>query len=98
MNKRKQVKKSTKSEDAYVRDLHRRSALEMLGSGEAELLTPNDYPEPLKRFLRREAVTVHVRLSAPLRRKLEQRSRRAGVSPDELARRWIKEGLKRDAV
>lgn len=96
MNKR--IKKSTNAEKNYIRDMEENSAFERLERGEGELLAPPDYPEPLRRFLRREAITVHVRLTAPLRKKLNERSRRAGVSPDELARRLIKEALNREAV
>ena len=98
MSRQKKVKRSTTTEIAYVRDMKRRSALEMLDDENAEALAPENYPEPLKRFLRREAVTVHIRLSAPLRKKLDEKSRRAGLSADELARRWIKEALNREAI
>jgi beta-xylosidase len=74
-----------------------RSGLVMLEKGEAELLAPIQYPESLKRFLRRERLMVHVRLSAAMRRKLELKARRTGIPPDELARRWIEHGL-RNAV
>ncbi|MDO8632313.1 MAG: hypothetical protein Q7R41_17660 [Phycisphaerales bacterium] len=72
----------------------KRSALSMVDAGEAEVLTPAEYPEPLRRFLARERMMVHVKLSAAARRKLEDRSRRAGLPPDELAKRWLEQRLR----
>ena len=87
--------KNTKQEDTYIRSLEERSTFDMLDSGEAEQLLPTDYPEPLKRFLRRERDMVHVKLSTTLKRRLEAQSRELGVSSDELAKQWILQHLKR---
>lgn len=71
--------KATRAEQEYVRDMSRASAFELLDRGRARVLTVEGYPEALQRFLRREARTVHVTLSAAAKRKLETRSRRLGV-------------------
>jgi len=91
------VKTATRDELAYVRSMRRRSGLSLLENGRAELLRLKDYPDPLRRFLRREQRMVHVKLTAVGRRKLEARSRQTGVPADELARRWIEQQLQRDA-
>lgn len=87
--------KNTRQEDAYIRSLDERSTFDMLESGEAKVLQPKDYPEPLKRFLRRERGMVHVKLPTDSKRKLEAHSRKLGLSSDELARQWIMQHLKR---
>ncbi len=87
----------TREELAYIRSMQRRSGLSLLDEGRAEVLSLKDYPEPLRRFLRREQRMVHVKLAAVGRRKLEARSRKSGVPADELARRWIEQHLQRDA-
>ncbi len=94
--RRKFPKPMTKGEHAYVRDLERTSAFELVDRGGGKILSPDEYPEPLKRFLARERTMVHVKLSAATKRKLEARSRQTGVSVDELARRWIQQGIERD--
>ncbi len=91
----KRLKRSTRAETAFVRDMERRSAFDLVAEGRAEILTPQQYPEPIRRFLRRERSMVHVKLSRELKRKLEARSRETGVPVDELARSWIEQGLRR---
>ena len=93
----KRAAKATRDELAYVGSMQRRSGLSLLDKGGAEVLSLKDYPEPLRRFLRREQKMVHVKLTAVGRRKLEARSRKSGVPADELARRWIEQHLQRDA-
>ena len=93
----RRVGKVTREELAYVGSMRRRSGLSLLDEGRAEVLSLKDYPEPLRRFLRREQRMVHVKLTAVGRRKLEARSRKSGVPADELARRWIEQQLQRDA-
>lgn len=95
METMKKPPSNTNREDAYIRSLEERSAFDMVESGAAEVLRLRDYPEPLKRFLRRERDMVHVKLPAGSRRKLEAQSRKLGVSTDELARKWIIQQLKR---
>jgi hypothetical protein len=71
--------------------------LEKVERGEAKILSVVDYPEPLKRFLARERSTLRVRLSAPAKKRLEQLSRAKGIDIDELARRWVEQGIAREA-
>lgn len=94
----KRPKRATRSELDAVADIERRSAFDLMDDGLAERVDRADYPEPLQRFLEREQVMVHVKLSAGSKRRLEERSRRSGVSAEELARRWIEQGIRRDAV
>ena len=95
--KHRRIKRATPAELAYIRDMERVSALDLLDQGRAQLLTPQEYPEPIKRFLARERRMLHVRVSPAIKRRLEAHSRRRGVAVDKLARRWIEEGMKRDA-
>ncbi len=95
---RKLPRRATKAERAYVHDLERRSAFDLVDRGRGRILSANEYPEPLKRFLNRERTMIHVKLSAALKRRLEARSRQTGLSVDELARGLIQEGIKRDTV
>lgn len=88
-------KRATKAERAYTDEMRRHSAFDLVDRGQAQVLIPNDYPEPLKRFLMRERRTLHIPVSAAMKRKLEQRSKETGVSVEELARTWIREGMKR---
>ena len=90
-------KRATKGERAYVRELEHTSAFELVDQGRGRILLPDEYPEPLKRFLNRERTMVHVKLSSGTKRKLEARSRQSGVPVDELARSWIEQGIERDA-
>lgn len=90
-------KRATAAELAYIRDLERASAFTLLDQGRAEIVTPANYPEPLKRFLKRERDMVHVKLPRVVKRKLIARSHETGVSVEELIRRWIEAGIKRDA-
>lgn len=94
--KRKRPKKITKAEEAFVRDMVHTSAFEKLDRGQAKLLPASELPEPLKRFLDRERTTVHIRLPAPARRRLDSLSQTLGVSVDELAKRWVQEALARE--
>jgi len=54
MNKRREIKCATKSELQYIHAMEERSSLTLLEAGEAETLSPSEYPEPLRRFLTRE--------------------------------------------
>ncbi len=93
---RESPRRATKGERAYIHELEETSAYELVDRGRGRILAPKDYPEPLKRFLKRERTMVHVRLSAAAKRKLETRSRQTGVPIDELARAWIEDGIQRD--
>jgi len=95
---RRKIPKMTKSEAAYVRDMERTSAFEKVDRGEGKILTPEEYPEPIKKLLRRERGVVHVKLTLAAKRRLENLSRRNGIGMEELARRWVEQGLKREAV
>lgn len=94
MKSKRKIKSASRSELLYIRAMEKRSALSMVDAGEAEVLPLAEYPEPLRRFLARERMMVHVKLSAAARRKLEVRSRRAGLPPDELAKRWLEQRLR----
>jgi len=87
----------TNAEAAYVADMERDSALEKLERGEARILSPSEYPEPLKRLIARERLMLHIKLSLASKRKLEALSRARGVSSEKLARQWLEKGLQREA-
>lgn len=89
--------KTTRSEKAFVRDMKRRSAFDLVDAGRARILAEDEYPEPVRRFLRRERRMVHVRLSLTARRRLESLSRAQGLPPEELARRWMEQAILRSA-
>lgn len=89
--------KATAEEQAYVRAMQKNSALDLLEAGNAKVIKRADYPLPLKRFIERERTMVHVKLSPAMRRKLEQRSQKSGLRPDELVQQWIRAKLERDA-
>ena len=91
-------KRATEDEFAYIRQVERESAFDLIDQGRARILAREDYPEPLRRFLEHERTIVHVKLSATTKRKLEARSRRTGLAVEELARQWIEQGVRRDAV
>ena len=95
--RRRSPGRATRAEQAYIGELKRVSAFEMRDQGRARLLAPDEYPDPLKRFLARERTIVHVRLPAAIKRRLDARSRSTGVPAQELARRWIEQGIERDA-
>jgi hypothetical protein len=95
MNQR--LKKNTAAEKAYVRDIERRGSLENVERGEARILSPHEYPEPIKRFLNRERTTVRVKLSPAAKRRLDRLSRDRGVGTDELARHWVELAIAREA-
>src|SRR4051812_31531356 len=96
MMKRK-PKKATKAEEAYIRDVKRTGPFAKLDRGEAQLLSPEEYPEPVKRFLGRERNTLRIRLSSSSKRKLDALSRARGTPTDQLARNWVEERLTREA-
>ncbi|MFH1111404.1 MAG: hypothetical protein V1790_19730 [Planctomycetota bacterium] len=91
-------KRATEDEFAYIRQVERESAFDLIDQGRARILAREDYPEPLRRFLEHERTIVHVKLSATTKRKLEARSRRTGLAVEELAKQWIEQGVRRDAV
>lgn len=91
-------KRATQDEIAYIRQVERESAFDLIEQGRARILAREDYPEPLRRFLERERTIVHVKLSTATKRKLEARSRRTGLPVEELAKQWIEQGVRRDAV
>lgn len=90
-------KKATAAEEAYIREMQRQSAFDKLDRGEARILRPSEYPEPIKRFRQRERSMLHLRLPAAARRRLKSLSLARGVAVDELARQWVEEGLAREA-
>lgn len=89
--------KSTKAEEAYIRDLKRRSAFDLLRTGEARILTPEEYPEPIKRLRARRRRMLHLTIRPSVMRRLELRSRRTGVPIEEIAAQWIEERSRREA-
>ena len=94
---KRKAKKATKAEEVYIRDLKRSGTFEKLDRGEAQLLSSEEYPEPLKRFLMREQNTLRIRLSSASKRKLDALSRAKGTPMDQLARKWVEERLTREA-
>jgi hypothetical protein len=92
-----QPKKNTAAEREYIRDLERCGPLEKVERGEARLLSVDEYPEPVRRFLARERKMLHLQLSEAAMRKLRQLHRATGIPIDELARRWVEQGLAREA-
>lgn len=86
---RRRPKKNNAVEESYVRDLERRGPLERVEQGESQIVSPEEYPDPIKRFLERERRTVRVRLSPTTQKRLERLSHATGVGVDELARRWV---------
>ena len=96
--KTRRPRKTTKWEEAYIRDLERTSAFELLDQGKARILSPDEYPEPLKRFLAREQSMVHLRLSPTRKRRLDALSRKRGVPAETLVQRWIDEHLRRETA
>lgn len=93
--KRHPVKRATKVEEAIIRDIERVSVFDLVDQGKAELLSLDEYPEPLRRFIARERALIRVKLSRNLIRDLDSRSRKLGVPMDVLAKRLIVQGLKR---
>jgi hypothetical protein len=91
------AKEMTKAEAEYVADLTRDPSLARVERGASEVLTPRDYPEPVKRFLARERLMVHIKLPARARRKLDELSRAKGMTPAQLARQWLESNLEREA-
>jgi hypothetical protein len=91
------AKAMTKAEADYIADLERDPPLARLERGASKILQPRDYPEPIKRFLARERLMVHVKLPADARRKLDAISRARGMTASELARRWLERSLEREA-
>ena len=95
--KSKQRPKVTAAERAFVRDMSRCSAFDLVDAGRARALAKDEYPEPVQRFLRRERRMVHLRLSLAAKRRLEALGRARGLSAEELALRWVEQALSRDA-
>jgi len=95
--RRPKTVRATKAELAAIRDIERVSAFEKLDRGEAQIVHPRDYPEPMKRFLARERAMLHVKLSARTKRRIEALSARAGVPAEKLAAKWIEERTRREA-
>jgi hypothetical protein len=96
MMRSRRPRKDTQWEKEYVRDMQRTSAFELIDQGKARILSPEEYPEPLKRFLERERTMVHLKLSPARKRQLDSLSRKRGVPAEKLVLRWIGEGLERD--
>jgi hypothetical protein len=94
---KRKAKKATEAEEAYVRDLKRTSTFEKFDRGEAQILSPDEYPEPVKRFLMRERNTLRIKLSSASKRKLDAISRARRTPMDQLARKWVEERLTREA-
>jgi hypothetical protein len=91
------LKKNTSAEQAYIRDLECTGPLQRVERGESRILPASEYPEPLKRFLARQRSTLNVHLSASAKKKLERLSRATGIDVNELARRWVEQGIAREA-
>lgn len=89
--------KATKGELAYIRDMEKRSVFDMLETGEAQIVKPEDYPEPIKRFLARRRNMLRLKLPTRLLQRLEAQGRKAGVPVETVARRWIEESARRHA-
>ncbi|HEY3245838.1 MAG TPA: hypothetical protein VGM03_21055 [Phycisphaerae bacterium] len=76
---------------AAIRDIERTSAFENLDRGEAEIVRPRDYPEPMKRFLARasdasyQAVSTHEAQGRRLERPRRHLAREAGGEVDRRA-------------
>ncbi len=94
--KTRRTKHATAAELACIRDIERVSAFDLVDQGKAKILTPDEYPEPIKRFMARRRNVLNIHLSAALKRKLQARSRQRGIPEDKLALQWIEEGAKRD--
>ncbi len=54
MMKRRVVQRATKAELECIKDIERHPPLELLAAGRARILSPAEYPEPVRRFLARE--------------------------------------------
>ena len=89
--------KATRWELEYIKDMERVSSFDLLDRGEAEIVEPKDYPEPLKRLMNRPLEYIRLQMPPAAQRKLFRRAEAAGVTVNDLIRRWIREGLKRDA-
>jgi hypothetical protein len=79
LTKHRRPPKATKAELAYIRDMEKRSVFDMLETGEARILTPEEYPEPIKRLRAKQRHMLYLALRPSVFRKLEARSRRDGV-------------------
>lgn len=91
------LKKNTLAEQAYVRSLERRGPLQQVERGKATILRESEYPEPARRFLARERRMLRIPLSASVKKKLERFSQSTGIHSDALVKRWIEQGLAREA-
>lgn len=94
---RRRPPKATKAELAYIRDMEKRSVFDMLETGEARILKPEEYPEPIKRLRARWRNMLHLTLRPAVKRKLEERSRRTGLPVEQIAAQWLEESAKRHA-
>ena len=94
---KRKAKKANKAEEAYIRDLKSSGTFEKLDRGEAQLLAPEEYPEPVKQFLAREQNALRIKLSSASKRKLDALSRAKKTPMDQLARKWVEERLTREA-
>jgi len=54
---RRKPRKNTTEEDRFVQDLERTSVFDLVDRGHAHILSPEEYPEPVKRFLSRHSLT-----------------------------------------
>lgn len=89
--------KATKAEETYIRDMQRRSVFDMLNTGEARILAPAEYPEPIKRLRARRRKMLHLTLRPSVLRKLQLRSRQTGEPIEQIAAQWIEECSRRQA-
>jgi len=89
--------RASKAELACVEQRAAESAFERLDRGDAEILSPSDYPEPLRQFIEKHRGRLTIELSAQARRRLDAASKRQGIRPEDLVRRWIRDQLTREA-
>jgi uncharacterized caspase-like protein len=68
---KRRMKINTTAEQAYVRDLETRDPLKKVAQGEAQILSSDEYPEPIKRFLAHDRSILRVKLSTSTKNKTE---------------------------
>ncbi len=95
--KKRRPPKATKAEEAYIRDMQRRSVFDMLETGAARILSPEEYPEPIKRLRARRRRMLRLTLRPAVLRRLESRSRQTGMPVEQIAAQWIEERSRREA-
>jgi len=88
------LKRNSAAEDAFVKDLEKNPTLRKVERGSTRMLSEQEYPEPIRRFLARERRTIRLKLTANAKKRLEQMSLATGVPAEELARRWVERGLR----